>query len=98
MLLYISVDLPEEQINSDYYMQKIERLFDSRAVGMTIKIANSRVFPLISREAMKEFLKTNKRNKIMQLNELIDKMFTDARFDEIIESLEDFADSQKLVI
>lgn len=33
----------------------------------------------------------------MQLNVLIEKMFTEAKYDEIIDSLEDFADSQKLV-
>lgn len=34
----------------------------------------------------------------MQLNDLIGKMFIEEKFDDIIESLEDFADTQKLVI
>lgn len=56
------------------------------------------IFPVICKEATKEFRRINRRNKIMQLNDLIGKMFIEEKFEDIIESLEDFADTQKLVI
>lgn len=95
--MYASVEFPDEQISSQYFVEKITQLLETQTSKAMIKIANSKIFPVISREALKEFLKLNKRNKIMQLNEVIEKMFVEAKFDEIIDNLEDFVDSQKLV-
>ena len=95
--MYSSIEFPHEQMNSSYFVNKINDMLETTTTRSLIRVANSKIFPTISRESMKEFLKLNKRNKIMQLNELIEKMFIEAKYDEIIDSLEDFADSQKLV-
>lgn len=80
----------------DYFVEKINQAVDDPL--NVVKVANSIIFPVINRDAIKEFLRINRRNRIMQLKELIGKMFDEAKYDDIIESLEDFADTQKLVI
>lgn len=47
---------------------------------------------------MKEFMKLNRKNKILKLNDEIVKMFKQAKYQEIVDRLEDFADSHKLPI
>ena len=49
-------------------------------------------------DAVKEFIKLSKKNKIYKLTSHIDQMFAEERFAEIIEQLEDFADTHRLVV
>ena len=42
-------------------------------------------------------MRLNKKNKIIKLNNQIEKMFKMEKYDEIIEHLEDFSEVHKLV-
>lgn len=91
------MNFPEEKISPEYFIEKINEQLENEN-STVIKIANSKIFQIINKDAVKEFLKLNKRNKIMQLDDLIGKMFAESKFNDIIDCLEDFADTHKIVV
>jgi hypothetical protein len=95
-LLYSAINFPSEQISPEYYIEKLNEYLE-QPNEQQIKIANSKIFQYINRDSLKEFLKLNKRNKIMQLNDLVEKMFNECKYQEIIDNLEEFADTHRLV-
>ena len=48
-------------------------------------------------ESIKEFLKLNEKKKILNSNNQIESMFNKAKYQEIIDQLEEFADTHKPV-
>lgn len=42
-------------------------------------------------------MKQNKKNKILKLNDQIDKMYSKSQYQEIIDQVEEFADYHKMV-
>ena len=86
----------EDSISPDYYIQRITEYLDNSNSTEAITVANSKIFQTISKESLKDFLKMNKKNKIYKLNDKIEKFFAEKNFPEIINQLEEFAESHKL--
>ena len=48
-------------------------------------------------ESLKEFIKLNRKDKVLKMKDQIQRMFGLCQFGEIIEQVEEFAETHKLV-
>jgi 5'-deoxynucleotidase YfbR-like HD superfamily hydrolase len=48
-------------------------------------------------DTVKEFLKQNKKNRILKLNDQIENMFNKCQYQDIIDQVEEFAEYHKMV-
>ena len=48
-------------------------------------------------ESLKEFIKLNRKDKILKMKDQIQHMFGLGQFEEIVEQVEEFAETHKLV-
>ena len=85
----------EDSISPDYYIQHINDYLE-RQQNLPVFVANSKIFQSITNDSLKDFLKTNKKNKIFKLENKIAKYFAEKNYIEIINQLEEFAENQQI--
>lgn len=93
--LFSSLNTSSGSISTEYYVNKIQQHLEITQ-STRVVVANSKIFPVISNEAIKDFIKLNKKNQILQLNDQIENMFNSGSFQEIIDQTEEFAETHKL--
>jgi hypothetical protein len=97
LAIYAGLNTVGGAISADFYVQQVfEELGDE--AGRTVVVANSRIFPVVSRTSVQEFLKLNKKKQILKLNGEIERMFAAGEYEEIVRHTEEFAENHKLVI
>ncbi|RNA38515.1 calcineurin-binding cabin-1 isoform X1 [Brachionus plicatilis] len=92
--LYASCNFHYLDLSSEYYETKICEQLEGQSEGFIIGI--SKIFQVITKESIREFLKQNKKNNIFKLNNRIEKFFNEGNYQLVIESLQDFAETHKL--
>lgn len=96
LALYASLNTVTGTISTEHYVNKIAKELELTGTDRLL-VANSRVFPVISMESIKEFLKLNKKNQILKLHDQIQRMFNMSQYQEIVDQTEEFAENHKLV-
>jgi len=96
LAIYASLNTVNGTISTDFYVRQVlEELGDE--YGRVVLVPNSRIFPVVSRPRVLEFLKLNKKKQILKQNSEIEKMFESQEYEEIVRQTEEFAENYKLV-